>query len=88
MVVVVVVVVVVGVVAVVPIVVVPVVVVFLGEPQAEVSASEVMAAPPAIMLASLRNWRLVTCCDSCDPRFSPCLPLSFLGILSPPGLHK
>jgi hypothetical protein len=75
---------VVAVVVVVPVVVVPVVVVFSGEPQAEVSASEAMAVPPANRLASLRNRRLVTCCGSCDSRFSPCLPLSFLGILLPP----
>lgn len=37
------------------------VVVFSDEPQAEVNASDDIAAPPTIILASLRNRRLDTC---------------------------
>jgi hypothetical protein len=57
----------VGVVVVVVVVVVPEVVVFSGEPQAEVNAREAIAAPPTTRLASFRNWRLVTGCDSFAP---------------------
>jgi hypothetical protein len=39
------------------------VVVFSEEPQAVVNASEAMAAPPIIILASLRNRRRDTGCD-------------------------
>ena len=58
------------VVGVVVVVVVPEVAVLSGVPQAELNAKEAMAAPPTTRLASFRNWRLVTGCDS----FAPLLP--------------
>ena len=68
------------VVVVVVVVVVPEVAVLPSEPQAELNAKEAMAAPPTTRLASFRNWRLVTGCDSFAPRLPRLLLLFSLDI--------